>query len=123
MNLQLFGRHPVFRGFEALGIGPGELAHMIHAPEGTVRAWQRSGPRLSDPWAILLTEFLGAWLNTPPEPLHNHPGYDDLNHAEDREAARLAENWYELALESIRDLPEEEYTAARALRNGTDIAA
>lgn len=123
MALELFGRHPVFRGFDALGIGMGELAHMTNVPERTVRAWQRGAPQLSAPWAILLTEFLGAWLITPPEPVRNHPGFGELEHVEDREAARQAANWHELALESIRDLPEADYESAKELRAGTAIAA
>lgn len=123
MKLQVFGRHPVFRGFEALGIGATELARIFNVAESTVHAWQRSAVQLPAPWAILLTDYLGAWLTTPPEPLRNHPASDDVNHAADREASAQAQNWHELALESLKDLPKESHEAAKLLRDRKAIAA
>lgn len=101
--------HPVFRGFEAIGIKSSDLARMVGQPRQTLLDWRTGNPRMPDEWLVFLTKLLARLveaMDQAPAPL----GPDD-------DGIALARNWLSLAEEALKDLPREAYEKATRIAN------
>jgi len=101
--------HPVFRGFEAIGIKASDLARMVGQPRQTLLDWRNGTPPMPDEWLVFLTKLLARLveaMDQAPAPL----GPDDSGIA-------LARNWLSLAEEVLKDLPREAYEKAIRIAN------
>ena len=115
--------HPVFRGFEMLGVAASDLARMCQVDEPLMENWRAGKTRLPGPWAILLTRMLATWVR--------NAGAAAAFDAPDGDAAGLggskldgAQNWLELAQETNKDFGtddahEADKLAAERTQSGT----
>ncbi len=101
--------HPVFRGFEAIGIKTSDLARMVGQPRQTLLDWRSGTPPMPDEWLVFLTKLLARLveaMDQAPAPL----GPDD-------DGISLARNWLSLSEEALKDLPREAYEKAIQIAN------
>jgi len=101
--------HPVFRGFEAIGIKTSDLARMVGQPRQTLLDWRNGTPPMPDEWLVFLTKLLARLveaMDQAPAPL----GPDD-------DGISLARNWLSLSEEALKDLPREAYEKAIRIAN------
>ena len=102
------GGHPVFRGFESLGVEVIDIAHMAGVDVKQVNAWRGGKQILPGPWAILLTRMLATWLRSVDVATERYAATPDGDAAGlGASMASRAENWLALAEEANKDLPEE----------------
>ena len=110
------GGHPVFRGFEALGVEPIDIAHMVGADIKRVNLWRGGLQRLPGPWAILLTRMLSTWIRSVDVAAERYAATPDGDAAGlGASTASRAENWLALANEANKDLTEEDAAEADRL--------
>ena len=110
------GGHPVFRGFEALGVEPIDIAHMAGVDVKQVNLWRNGQQSLPGPWAVLLTRMLATWIRSVDVAAERYaatPGGDAAGLG--ASTASRAENWLALANEANKDLPAEDAIEADAL--------
>lgn len=110
------GGHPVFRGFEALGVETIDIAHMAGVEVKRVTTWRSGAERLPGPWAILLTRLLGAWIRSIDIAAGQYTSAPDGDAAGiGASKVNRAENWLLLAEEANKDFPAEDSLGADKL--------
>lgn len=97
--------HPVFRGFGAIGAGPGDIARIVGQSSVTVENWATGRDPFPDEWAAYLTRLLAGWVRA----LEQGSGEGG------RESLAAGRNWLHLAQEAVKDLPPQAFAAAEKL--------
>ena len=101
----VFSGYPVFRGFGAIGAGPGDIARIIGQSSVTVENWANGRDPFPDEWAVYLTRLLAGWVRA----LEQSSG--DVG----RGSLAAGRNWLDLAREAVKDLPPQALAAAEKL--------
>ncbi len=104
-SASVFSGYPVFRGFSAMGAGPGDIARIVGQSSVTVENWASGRDPIPDEWAAYLTRLLAGWVRA----LEQGSGEDG------RMSLAAGRNWLDLAQEAVKDLPPQALVAAEKL--------